>query len=329
MRRRRLVVRCLWMILALAAVGAVAAYPAWSPGEEISDGRHDRHSNGLWMQHGWIGADSWFLRNRRDPVRFRTSEVLQAISRRLSSSHVRYAFVHLAPTDPTGRIPAVDDEQTEAFLDAMGDVRVLPWIGGRQGAHCTLAAPTWRTGFVDSVASLLARHPRLAGVHVNIEPMRSGDPDFLRLLEELRAGIPSDRMISVAAYPPPTLWHPFPDLHWDQGYFAEVAARCDQVVVMMYDTALRSSKLYRRLMANWTVEVVRWARTTRVLLGLPAYDDAGVGYHDPEVENLLNGLAEIHQGLAELEPVPGTYGGISIYSEWEMDDAEWHCISGD
>jgi hypothetical protein len=38
---------------------------------------------------------------------------------------------------------------------------------------------TWRERFRTSVHSLLTKHPRLAGVHINIEPLRSGDPDFL------------------------------------------------------------------------------------------------------------------------------------------------------
>jgi hypothetical protein len=63
---------------------------------------------------------------------------------------------------------------------------------------------------------------------------------------------------------------------------------------MMYDTSLRFQKPYQHLMASWTREVLEWSGTTDVLLGLPAYDDPGVKYHYPHVENLKNSLLGIH-----------------------------------
>jgi hypothetical protein len=75
-------------------------------------------------------------------------------------------------------------------------------------------------------------------------------------------------------------------------------------------------------MAEWTREVLAWSGTTPVLLGLPAYDDAGVGYHRPEVENLPTGLAGIHAGLSASSPA-ANYQGVALYSDWELDDGEW------
>jgi D-methionine transport system ATP-binding protein len=62
--------------------------------------------------------------------------------------------------------------------------------------------------------------------------MPSGDSDFLKLLDAIRAVLPKGKLLSIAAYPPPTRWHPFPEVHWEQNYFREVAKRCDQVAVM-------------------------------------------------------------------------------------------------
>jgi hypothetical protein len=170
--------------------------------------------------------------------------------------------------------------------------------------------------------TLLADHPRLAGVQINIEPMPSGDPGFLALLQELRAALPEGRILSVAAYPPPTRWHRFPDVHWEEDYFRKVASRCDQVAVMMYDTAIRIPKLYESVMAKWTREVLAWSGETEVLLGAPGYEDADSGYHDPAAENLKHALRGIHAGLAKSGP-PDNYAGVAIYSEWEMDARKW------
>ena len=65
-------------------------------------------------------------------------------------------------------------------------------------------------------------------MHITIEPLRSGNPDFLALLEELGSELPQGKTLSIAAFPPPTLWHPFPSVHWDRCYFPEAARRADQ-----------------------------------------------------------------------------------------------------
>ena len=118
-------------------------------------------------------------------------------------------FPHVAPADNSGQLPAVDDQQVECFLDAFNRFRVVPWIGGVQGKTVHLHDTAWRRTFVRSAVVLLSDHPRLAGVHINIEPAPSGEQNFLRLLDELRQTLPAGKLLSVAAYPPPTIWQPF------------------------------------------------------------------------------------------------------------------------
>jgi hypothetical protein len=298
-------------------------YLLWSPGKVIRDGRHDLRTHGIWIQHGWLGDDSWFQRNRKDPGQFRDRAKVQSLADLLASHGVKYVFPHLCPCQVNGTIAPVDEGQTKLFLDHFATFDVLPWIGGVFEGQCWPASKQWRTQFVASAVGLLEDHPRLAGVHVNIEPMPTGNADFLTLLDELRQDLPAGKILSVAAYPPPTRWQPSPEVHWDRNYFREVASRADQMVPMMYDTAIRSPKLYQSLMASWTTSVLSWSGDAQVLLGIPAYDDAGVGYHLPEVENLRNSLLGIHAGLSKHTPLPRTYGGVAIYSEWEMDQTEW------
>jgi hypothetical protein len=134
--------------------------------------------------------------------------------------------------------------------------------------------------------------------------------------------LPTGKLLSVAAYPPPTRWHPFEDVHWTEDYFRQVARRCDQLAVMMYDTALRKPKLYQHLMADWTGEVLTWSGGKSVLLGVPTYSDADSGYHHPDVENLENALRGIHRGLSR-QPLEKNYQGVAIYCHWETDETEW------
>jgi len=217
----------------------------------------------------------------------------------------------------------VDALQTEAFLDAFEGFRVMPWIGGAWGVQAFPDDAAWRETFAQSVRDLLVAHPRLAGIHVNIEPCPSGNEHFLKTLQALRATLPAGKLLSVAAYPPPTIWQHSSSVHWDEPYFRNVSRQADQMVVMMYDTSIRFGKVYRSLMADWTRESLDRAGKTDVLLAVPAYEDAGVGYHDPRVENLDNALLGIHAGLLRHGSFPANYQGVALYCEWEMDSAKW------
>lgn len=234
---------CSWRGALAAAVILLAAwfgYTLWSPGLDVIDGRHDRGCNAIWLGHGWLGADEWFFRyGKQDTIdEFRDLRRVQVLARLLKEHHISDIFPHVAPANPDGRLPVIDRNQTEKFLNAFVGFRVLPWIGGVIGKQVRLEDSNWQQTFVHSAIQLLKQHPRLAGVHVNIEPCPSGNEDFLVLLAELRRAMPEGKILSVAAYPPPTWMHPFPSVHWEENYFRAVSRRVDQMVVMMYDTAL-------------------------------------------------------------------------------------------
>ena len=300
------------------------AYLLWSPGLDVRDGRHDRGRNAIWLSHGWLGADPWFAQNGKtnEVSRFRDPGRIRELADRLRRNHIMDVFPHLCPAEPGGKLPSVDPAQVERFLDGLTGLRVLPWIGGLNGSSASLQKPEWHAAFTAAVQKLIAAHPRLAGVQVNVEPLTSGDTNFLKLLEELRIALPKEKIISVAAYPPPTRWHPYEDVHWDERYFREVARRSDQLAVMMYDAGQRIPKTYQRLMADWTQEALAWSEGKPVLLGVPTYEDAGVGYHNPKVENLPNALLGIHRGLSRTA-LPSNYQGVAIYCDWETSEGEW------
>ncbi len=244
--------------------------------------------------------------------------------RQLKARRIHYVYPHLCPAQPRGEIPDHDDAQIGVFLDAAEkyDIQVIPWIGGVLDESARIHDPTWRKSFCAAVAKLLKNHPRLAGVQVNVEPLPDGDAAFLELLAELKQVLPG-KILSVAAYPPPTVWHPFPNVHWNPEYLRKVAERADQMCVMMYDTALRYEKFYVALMRSWSRELTEAVSGTRceLLFGLPAYDDAGVGYHDPKVENLSSALSGCAAGLDGRSVK--NFAGFAIYCEWEMNPEKW------
>lgn len=115
----------------LAAFVAVAvAYLAWPAGRVVTDGRHDRGRNALWLQHGWLGDDAWFARNHRDPSRFRSPEAVRRLAAQLRAHGVTDVFPHLCPVGDDGGPAAVDDAQVERFLDGTSGLRVMMYDTG-------------------------------------------------------------------------------------------------------------------------------------------------------------------------------------------------------
>ena len=64
--------------------------------------------------------------------------------------------------------------------------------------------------------------------------------------------------------------------------------------------------------------ILQSLRSNIQLLGVPAYEDAGVNYHHPQVENIRSAL----QGIAASDH-KNEANGIAIYCEWEMDENKW------
>lgn len=313
-----------WVAPLLLAL-LLLAYALWSPGKCLTDGRHDRGRNGMWLSHGWLGADSWFAQYDRSPEPFRDPAQVAALARRLRRHHITDVYPHLAPTTAAGRLPPHSFIQTEQFLDQMEGMRVMPWVGGVLDEHISLQSPSWRRTFTADVVQLLDAHPRLGGIHLNVEPLPSGDAAFMQLLEELQQALPPDKVLSVAAYPPPTVWQLGKGVHWDEDHYRQVAERTDQLAVMMYDTGLPLGKAYVSLVARWTEDVLTWVPEGKVLLGLPAYEDLAL-YHWPWAESLKNGLRGTHAGLERFSKLPESYQGIAIYSQWTMSNREWNLL---
>ena len=301
-------------------LGVVAmSYLVWRPGSNAP--LPEFPNNAIWLGHGWLGDDDWFKRNHREMAFFRDGGKVSALFQKLRDNGISTVYPHLCPAQSDGGISPCDHAQTELFLDmaAKFGIKVVPWIGGVLGDSARPTDAGWRRNFVASVEELVKNHPRLAGVQVNIEPMPSGNGDFLKLLDELHP-VMGGRTLGVAAYPPPTMWQPVSEVHWELPYVRQVASRCDQLAVMMYDTAIPLEKFYVALMKQWTRELSETVNPTgcELILGVPAYEDDGVGYHHPEVENLFAAL----NGISATMPNAGIHG-IAIYCEWVMNEAKW------
>ena len=99
----------------------------------------------------------------------------------------------------------------------------------------------------------------------------------------------------------------------------------DQIVPMMYDTALEYKKIYTNLVRQWAQEVIAVSMDKEVLFGIPAYEDQDVGYHHPQVENVFTAMPGIVSAINSSQDARKF--SVSIYAEWTLDEKEEKFIS--
>lgn len=300
----------------------ITFYAVWSPGDNALRDSNNLQSNGMWIAHGWFGDQLWFKKYKKEPSEYDESKEYLLIHK-IKILKIKYLYPHLCPANSRGQIPEIDLEKIKKFRIKCPSVKIIPWIGGSTDSTVDLGDKIWKAAFISSVKDLLS-HEEIDGIHVNIEPLASGDKDFLGLLSEIKK-IKGDKILSVAAYPPPTFFHPHASVHWDLGYYQDICSLADQVVPMMYDTALNYRKIYTNLVRQWTKEVIIASGDKEVLFGIPAYEDANVGYHNPLVENVFMAMPGIISGINST-PDDRSFS-ISIYADWTLDKDEEKYIS--
>lgn len=318
--RRRLLAGFLAVLLLL---GALALY-LWqsTPAPDYAPHPLNQDRNAVWLEHRWL-EQPW------------PELEMEALFARLDSHGVRYAFPHLIPFDSAGQLPPHNREQMRTFLAVARRVapqlKVLPWVGGlrvgyrrqRKGA-LDLADLGQRQRIVAECRGLIDEG--FDGVHLNVEPVDDGNVEFLALLRSLRTAVGPDRLLSISAIRPGPMALPFaPNFLWSPDYYERVAALSDQLVVMAYDTGLPSPGLYRRYVAyaaaTVTAELAVKGTRTRVLMGVPTYDNTGL-MHRRGVETPENALLGVVAGLRG-KGGGGTFEGVALYAEWTTDPAEW------
>ncbi|MDP2307437.1 MAG: hypothetical protein Q8P18_15530 [Pseudomonadota bacterium] len=297
--------------IVLALASCVACLRREVPDTPVED-------NAAWLRRRWIHEA-------------RTDVEITALVAALRAHGLGTVYPFVGPMAPDGRfgwrdgdvLREYDPEVARAFFArthaADPTLRILPWTGGVFERDVHLTSPEWRTGFVAQAKALVELGAD--GVQLNIEPMVSYAEGYLDLLRELRAGLGPEATISVAAYPPPTPLHPYPDVHWEPAFLTEVCRLADDVSVMAYDTALPTKEAYSALMEAWTRTLVTALGDARCVwrIGVPAYED-DKPWHRPDAETIGAAIEGVRRGI---EPTPKNFRGLAIYAAWTTDRAEW------
>lgn len=280
--------------------------------------------NALWAGHRWVGEAH-------------TEQAYDDLAAHLRRQRISDVYFHVGPLTGEGLIPSKRYPYAGLLLEAMRDrapdIMLHAWIGQvemRGGGPLDIANAATRANIVATAATFIQLG--FDGIHYNIEPVYSGDRHLLALLDESAAMTRSrGRFLSMAT----DELTPFPGLEyvarpfvrqaglWGADYYREVAARTDQIAVMMYDTAMPFDWLYGTIVAweTWRLRGIVGQGTT-LFMGVPTYEEEHFGFH-PAAENMRSGLRGIGIGLALDGPDTGLEVGAAIYANWTTDEAEW------
>lgn len=309
MKRRR------WRIAGLALIGLAVLfgldYEFYQRLFPAGGASFDSGRNGLWVK------DDWYLGQAK--------ESYAALARRVSDGGFQDVYLHVRYIEKNGQLHyrywAQGQIVAQNLRWRVPGARAIAWIyaGNERGlTGIDLGNATVRATMVKQAVDLVT-WGGFDGVQWDYEMCPSGDANFLKLLQQTRAALPQGKVLSVAA--PMWLPRPLEDLGWSEAYFSQVAARCDQVAVMAYDSGVRWPRGYVWLLKQQCVRVPRACQAgnpkCEVLMGLPTYEDGGFS-HSAWCENLELGL----KGVREAGPQAGL-AGVALFADYTTDAKEW------
>ncbi|MET9764262.1 hypothetical protein ABZ016_35270 [Streptomyces sp. NPDC006372] len=331
-RRRRWVRRAvvaLLLVLLVPLLAALAVLRVNYTGDP-ADGTYTRDRDALWLGHAWVDG------------RKKDSDVT-ALARRLRGTGVRDLYVHSGPLEHDGTLPESVYPRARWFIDAVHEklpgIRVQAFLGDVLATETPdgmrLENPDTRAAVVRSARQVL--DTGYEGIHFDLEPLHSGDRDYLTLLDSLRRETRSrDAQLSVAAHqidPLPafhTVWggvtgHP---KWWSQEFFGQVARRVDQIAVMSYDTMQPLQSTYGGYVAQQTslaLEVT--PPSTDLLMGLPFFHENRFG-HWNHAETVPAAVRGVRLGLSRTDADRANFG-VALYIDFAATEADWRAYKED
>ncbi|MFE1448485.1 hypothetical protein [Streptomyces olivaceoviridis] len=293
-------------------------------------GTRTRHQDALWLGHAWVDGR-------------KTDRDVEALARRLRDTGIRDLYVHAGPLEHDGTLPASAYPKARRLIAAvhreLPGVRVQAWLGdklaseGPDGLRLERAAT--RAAVVTSARQILAAG--FEGTHVDLEPLHSGDRDYLSLLDDLRDLTHArGAVLSVAAHQ----IDPLPAFHsfwgtttghpkwWSQAYFGQVARRVDQIAVMSYDTMQPLESLYGGYVAQQTsLALEATPEGTDLLMGLPFYHENRFG-HRARAETVPAAVRGVRLGLSRTDAGRARFG-VALYVDFAATEADWRAYRED
>lgn len=317
-RTKRHVAR--WAAIICAAILSLllADYFAYPYGATTTGRTFNRGENGLWLRYTWYAGK-------------KSDAELQALGPRLRDEQIHYAYFHVRQIEKSGSLAYHCPDSARRLIATVHrsapEVRVLAWIyaGNRRGSgDVNLSNAQVRRKMVEET-QWLVNACGFDGVQWDYEMCPDNDASFLKLMRETRVALPPGKLLSTAT----PMWLPAPlgRWGWSESYFAQVAATCDQIAVMCYDSGFWLPRGYvwlvRQQIRHVPVAIHRGNAQARVLFGIPTYGK-GLVSHNPRAENIRLALMAVRDGLADSGIPLDNFAGVAPFADYTTDETDWN-----
>ena len=281
-----------------------------------------RQGDAVWLGHAWVDG-------RKGPAD------VDALVRQMGGG-VHDLFVHTGPLRHDGTLdPTLYPRASwlvAALHQAVPGIRVQAWLGAALGSgqvQVGSEGPGLDLTRTDQIIGSFrqALDAGFDGIHVDFEPVHSGDQDFLNVLEQAHL-LTTERHAVLSVSVPQT--EPVPGIHllgaaladhpkwWTAGYLSDVADRVDQVAVMAYDSALPLRSLFSGYVQQQTrLALQSVPSSVDLLIGLPAYHDDNAFHHASAetVAAAIRGVRLADHGRLKF--------GVALYVDFAATAADW------
>jgi hypothetical protein len=308
----------------LVISGLVMRGCVWRPGTAYAGAHFNRGQNAAWLGVDW-SKDA------------HPADEIRALADEMQRHQVKTLFVYASYLKPGGYFNQTFDHAAEfvrAYKALQPDATVEAWIGiplDKPGinshGYVRIDDPIVR-GQIAEFCQKLVSETSFDGVHLDPEPIPSGDMDTLALLGEVRAAIGPGKILSLATREIVPVWNgaPFPPAWglWRASYYRRVAGYVDEIAAMTYDSTMRTPWLYEHWLRFQVIGITQAVRgiPVRLLLGVPTSEEE-TWTHVPRAENMHTGLRGLVAGLNDADAIPDNVVGVAIYPHWETDASEW------
>jgi hypothetical protein len=289
----------------------------------------NRHQNGVWLELSWA----------EEP---HTSAEYDDLASLLSSEQVTYVYAHVGYFGSDGIIPAEYFPNAATLVTELHarlpGAHVLAWVGqGEAAGGGGGTVDLDDSGVREQIAATAAHFVRdlgFDGVIYDIEPILNNNPRYIDLLDETQADLPPDAILSTIGQK----WAPNAhvadflrsqgkaDAWWTSYYYADVAAHVDQIVPLIYNSAMPTARAYEIFVQQETEHILDAVRSARhppqVLIGLPTYTETDSFWFHDKAENVTTGLSGVTAGLNSNRDT-SAFTGVAIYRFGTTTVRDW------
>lgn len=280
-------------------------------------------ANAAWASVDWTSTEM-------------SSENIRWLADLAERHHIAYLYPFTTYVKPDGfSLAYVHAREFNAeFRKSNHQTKLIAWVGvplrrtsglGIDGS-VDLADAAQRTAILDFVKTELIDRDGFDGVQFNVETTFDQNAGLLTFLDEARARLGPGVIIGVAGetWAPDHAAIPYGDRAWSAAYYAQVAARVDQIAAMVYDSRSLTGAAYQDFLRAQIAGISRSmaGSRARLLAGLSASREESEGHH-PQVESVANALAGACAAAAALGPGDHPLDGVAMYASWEATDQDW------